>query len=96
MNTLDTQTNCYDGENPNNGRYYQASVIQDLLGDWLVVTQRGNKHWRKSVQRIYLCASYEEALKRLHKTKQIRQRHGYQPVITSINPHYVQTVREGI
>lgn len=77
MGTFTFQDQRCHWENPANGRYYQVYITQDLLGDWLVVTLRGNKHWRKSVQRIYLCASYEAALKRLCKIKQVRQWHGY-------------------
>jgi hypothetical protein len=85
MSKIDLQTKktekekeCYEWENPGNGRYYIVYIIQDLLEDWLVVTLCGNKRWHKSRKKVYLCASHEEALKLLHKINQTRQQHSYQ------------------
>lgn len=67
-------------ENPENQRYYLATISQDLFGTWIL-----ERHWggnKKRGRKIELpCSSYEEATKKLTKLQRIRKRRGYQEIL---------------
>ena len=65
----------YYWKNPGNGRYYNATLTQDLLGDWIVI-----KSWGGSkAGRVQYCyyKTYDECLKELRKLKKKRETRGY-------------------
>jgi len=65
----------YYWKNPENGRYYNATLTQDLLGDWVIIKAwGGDKSGR--VQHFY-CASYAQGLEELKKIDKRRKLRGY-------------------
>lgn len=64
-------------ENLSNNRYYTATLLQDLLKDWIIVKSWGSKS-RWGGKKTILCSSYEEGLKMIEKINIDRKKRGYQ------------------
>jgi predicted DNA-binding WGR domain protein len=64
-------------ENQINARYYLVHVTKDLFGDWILIKAWGSIN--KAGGRIISipCASYDEAIAKLHAITKTRQKHGY-------------------
>lgn len=69
-------------ENPEKARYYQADLVRDLLGDWVVVTAWGGVGSRLGRVRRTWVPTYEDGLKRLGEIEKRRRQRGYRCVET--------------
>lgn len=65
---------------PEKSRYYQAHLVEDLFGDWTLVSCWGALDSRQSRVRKTGVASYEAGLQRIKAIDRRRRSHGYQLV----------------
>ncbi len=63
--------------NPEKRRYYQADLIRDLFGDWVLVSAWGSLGSNRGAQRKTLVPSYEAGLERIKEIAKKRQQRGY-------------------
>lgn len=63
--------------NPETARYYQADLIEDLLGGWSVVTAWGGLGSRLGRIRTEWVETVEEGERRLGEIARVRERRGY-------------------
>jgi len=63
--------------NEETARYYQAWLIEDLFGDWTLVTAWGGLGSRRGRARSTAVPSYEDGLARIEKVAKRRGQHGY-------------------
>ncbi len=68
--------------NPENFRYYQASLVLDLFGDWTLVCAWGGLGSMRGDYSITGVLSYEEGLRKIDELDAYRQKRGYVPVST--------------
>lgn len=61
-------------------RYYEAALLQDLLGDWVLSTARGGLRNRLGAIRHLALPSRDAAVKALASLHKLRLRRGYQLV----------------
>ena len=61
-------------------RYYEAALLQDLLGDWVLSTARGGLRNRLGALRHLALPSMEAAIKEVTRLHKLRLRRGYQLV----------------
>lgn len=64
-------------ENPTSERYYQADLLYDLLGNWVLRKAWGSKHTAKGGGSQVLCLNYAQGLSLLKKVAALRQTRGY-------------------
>jgi hypothetical protein len=64
---------------PEKGRYYQADLVEDLFGDWSLVTVWGALGSHRGQVRKAWVAGYAEGLKRLQAVGKRRRQRGYVP-----------------
>ena len=62
-------------------RYYQAELVQDLFGDWVVITAWGGLGSRRGRQRNLFVPSYEAGVQQLAAIDKRRRQRGYRPVL---------------
>ncbi|NCC40428.1 MAG: WGR domain-containing protein [Gammaproteobacteria bacterium] len=62
---------------PEKGRYYQADLVEDLLGGWSVVTAWGATGSRHGRVRSTWVRTREDAEKRLGEIEKRRMQRGY-------------------
>ena len=62
-------------------RYYQARIIQDLLGDWTVFCSWGRKEYAGGGSKTLLASNQQEAVDTLQLTHRKRLARGYVPVL---------------
>jgi predicted DNA-binding WGR domain protein len=67
---------------PEKARYYQADLVEDLLGDWSLITAWGGLGSRRGRVRTTCVPSLEEGLKRLQAIEKRRRQRGYRCVAT--------------
>lgn len=60
------------------GRFYQAWLGQDLLGDWTVLQQWGGKHTGLGSQLVVCVEAEVEGVQQLKLVAKQRERRGYQ------------------
>ncbi|KAA6184232.1 WGR domain-containing protein [Thiohalocapsa marina] len=60
-------------------RYYQADLMEDLLGGWSVITAWGGLGSRLGRMRTHWVETREAGEQRLREIAERRRRHGYQP-----------------
>ena len=65
---------------PEQLRYYQADLVQDLFGEWTLVCIWGGLGTAYGGYSITGVASHEEGLHRLDALDRLRRQHGYLPV----------------
>ncbi len=65
---------------PEKGRYYQADLVVDLLGDWSVITAWGGLDSHRGQVRRAWVASYADGAKRLREIAKRRRQRGYSSV----------------
>lgn len=65
-------------------RYYQATLRQDLLGDWVLVKRWGSRVNRQGQQKVVLLADYQAGLVALAQLQQQRSQRGYR-IITKVS-----------
>jgi hypothetical protein len=65
---------------PEKARYYQADLVEDLLGDWSLITVWGGLDSHQGQVRRAWVASYEAGVKRLQEIGRRRRQDGYQPI----------------
>lgn len=70
-------------ENPEKARYYQADLVVDLLGDWVVVTAWGGLDSRLGQVRRTWVTSEEEGRRRLLEIEKRRRQRHYRAVSDS-------------
>lgn len=72
----------YRWENKINGRYYEAWLSQDLLGDWVVTRVNGSLKGRQSRVRHTWCESEAKGVALLYRINRTRRSasHGYHSV----------------
>lgn len=58
-------------------RYYQADIIQDLFGTWLVKRSWGGLGSRRGNSKTHAVTTYEDALQLIKEVSQKRQKRGY-------------------
>jgi predicted DNA-binding WGR domain protein len=68
---------------PEKARYYQADLVEDLLGDWCVITAWGGVGSHLGQVRRRMVASQEDGVKRLAAIEKRRRQRGYQCVGTA-------------
>ncbi|EHL21075.1 hypothetical protein KYG_19948 [Acidovorax sp. NO-1] len=61
-------------------RYYEAALLQDLLGDWVLSTARGGLRNRLGALRHLALPSRDAAVKELASLHKLRLRRGYRLV----------------
>lgn len=66
-----------------NTRYYQASLHQDLLGDWVVFLMWGSRHSALGASRSILVKNQLEGQQRLNEIQHKRLKRGYREVRTA-------------
>jgi hypothetical protein len=64
-------------ENPEKARYYQADLVEDLLGDWSVITAWGGLGSHRGRACKTWVPTYEDGLKRLREIEKRRRQRGY-------------------
>lgn len=69
--------------NPEKFRYYQADLVKDLFGDWLVITAWGGLGSKRGGMRNIYVPSYEVGLQQLAAIDKRRRQHGYRSVETA-------------
>ncbi len=67
---------------PEKRRYYQADLIEDLLGDWSVVTAWGGLDSHRGQVRRAWVPSYADGIERLREIGKRRRQRGYRSVET--------------
>lgn len=65
--------------NPETGRYYQADLVEDLLGGWSVVTAWGGLGSHRGQLRKDWVPTREDGERRLTQIAKRRAQRGYQP-----------------
>ena len=60
-------------------RYYQAEIMQDLFGVWIIKRTWGGLNSRRGGNDTKHANSYDEALQMLHSTAKRRIARGYNP-----------------
>jgi predicted DNA-binding WGR domain protein len=75
--------------NPDTARYYQADLIEDLLGGWSVVTAWGGLGSKLGRMRTAWVETREQAEKRLEEIEKRRLARGYQFVGCSSNSEQI-------
>ena len=65
---------------PEQLRYYQADLVQDLFGEWTLVCSWGGLGTALGGFNSTGVASHEDGLRRLEALDSLRRRHGYLPV----------------
>ena len=63
--------------NPKKFRYYQADLVKDLFGDWLVIAAWGRQGSKRGGMRNICVPSYEAGLQQLAAIGKRRRQHGY-------------------
>jgi hypothetical protein len=63
-------------------RYYQAHLIQDLFGEWTLVTVWGGLGSQRGRMRSTGVPSYASGLERIEKIAKRRRLHGYECIPT--------------
>ena len=63
-------------------RYYQAEVVRDLFGEWVLVTAWGGMDSHRGRMRSTLLASYADGLERIEALDQRRRKRGYGRVLS--------------
>ncbi|MEA3275339.1 MAG: WGR domain-containing protein [Pseudomonadota bacterium] len=61
-------------------RYYQAHLVKDLFGEWILVCSWGGLGTARGGYSSTGVASHEEGLRRLEALHSLRRQHGYLPV----------------
>jgi predicted DNA-binding WGR domain protein len=61
-------------------RYYQAHLVRDLLGDWLLVAAWGSVDSQRGNMRSTLVESHADGLAHLQALDRRRRQRGYRPV----------------
>jgi predicted DNA-binding WGR domain protein len=67
---------------PEKARYYQADLVEDLLGGWSVVTAWGGLGSRRGQMRTAWVATREEGMARLEAIEKRRRQRGYYSIDT--------------
>ena len=62
-------------------RYYQAYLVKDLLGDWVLVRAWGSLNTARGSQRTDLVSSEADGLQKLVALDRRRQQRGYRPLL---------------
>jgi hypothetical protein len=75
--------------NSETARYYQADLVEDLLGGWSVVTAWGGLGSRLGRMRTAWVETREEGERRLVQTAKRREQRGYQPIGSRREPRRV-------
>ncbi|RKT37874.1 WGR domain-containing protein [Thiocapsa rosea] len=65
--------------NPETARYYQADLVEDLLGGWSVVTAWGGLGSKLGRMRTAWVETREQAERRLEEIEKRRRARGYLP-----------------
>ena len=60
-------------------RYYQAHLVEDLFGEWTLVTVWGGLGSRLGRMRSTGVASYADGQAQIERIAKRRQQHGYEP-----------------
>lgn len=69
---------------PGKGRYYQADLIEDLLGGWSVVMAWGGLDSHRGQMRTAWVQSYEDGIRLLEMIGKRRRQRGYSPVSDAV------------
>lgn len=77
---LDQAATTWSWVNPDNQRYYQATLGQDLLGDWIVALRWGTIGTRRGGHKQHYCINKDQALTFLQRLHQRRLQHQYRLV----------------
>lgn len=77
---LDTTATTWSWINSDTQRYYQATLCQDLLGDWIVALRWGTLGTRRGGHKQHYCADKDQAFVFLQRLHQRRVRHQYRLV----------------
>ena len=75
-------------------RYYEAALLQDLLGDWVLSTARGGLRNRLGALRHLALPSRDAAVKELASLHTLRLRRGYRLVASRDLPTEAATFLE--
>ena len=60
------------------GRYYHAYLVEDLFGEWTLITVWGGRGSRLGGMRSTGVASYADGQAQIQKIAKRRQQHGYE------------------
>ncbi len=71
--------------NPDNFRYYQASLVLDLFGDWTLLCAWGGLGSMRGNYSITGVSSYEDGLRKIDELDAYRKKRGYVSVSTFAN-----------
>ncbi len=71
--------------NDEKGRYYEAVLQRDLLGDLIVYQLWGGIATKRDGHKSYFCSSKEQAIQYLKKLCKRREQHGYTLKIKTID-----------
>lgn len=63
------------------GRYYQAHLVEDLFGEWTLITVWGALASQRGAMRSTAVQSQADGLARLERIAKRRRQHGYRPVV---------------
>ena len=63
---------------PEQARYYQVDLVQDLFGDWSLVLAWGSLGSRRGQMRLVYVPSHAAGLERIAAIRTRRRKRGYQ------------------
>lgn len=63
--------------NQEKARYYQADLVEDLFGAWIVITAWGGLETHRGQVRSAVVASYDAGLECLKRIERYRRKRGY-------------------
>jgi hypothetical protein len=63
--------------NPEKARYYQADLVEDLFGAWIVITAWGGMESHRGQVRSAVVASRDAGLECLKRIERYRRKRGY-------------------